>query len=180
MNWEAIGAGSELVGAVAVVISLIYLALQIKGNTESARTSTYQSVVAEFGALNRSMASTPDLSILFIRGMEDFDALNADERARCSQLFFVCFHNFENMYYQYRKGYLEHDVWIGWQRIMLAYHARPGFQVWWSLRSSVFNRHFVEFLCTEVPDLSVASYHDVAVRQPVGAPDRHPDSGSSP
>lgn len=165
MNWEALGAAAEVVGAVAVVVSLIYLALQVKSNTESTRTSTYQSVVAEFGELNRSMASTPDMSMLFIRGMEDFESLTPDERARCSQLFFVCFHNFENMYYQYRKGYLEYDVWIGWQRIMLAYYARPGFQVWWSQRSDVFNTHFVEFLRTERPDRPIASYYDVAVRK---------------
>jgi len=163
MNWEAIGAVSELVAALAVVVSLLYLALQVKSNTESARTSTYQSVVAEFGALNRTMATTPDLSMLFIRGMEDFEALSADEKARCSQLFFVCFHNFENMYYQYKKGYLEDDVWLGWRRIMLAYHARPGFQVWWSLRADVFSQSFVDFLRTEEPDTAVASYYDVTV-----------------
>jgi hypothetical protein len=165
MNWEAIGAASEVVAALAVVISLLYLAVQVKSATESARTSTYQAVVSEFGALNRSMAATPDLSMLFIRGMEDFAGLSDDEKARCSQLFFVCFHNFENMYYQYRKGYLEQDVWAGWQRIMLVYHQRPGFQVWWSLRADVFSKSFVDFLRTEKLDKPVASYFDVTRAQ---------------
>jgi len=165
MNWEAIAAVSEFVGAFAVVVSLIYLSIQIKGNTESARTSTYQSVVSEFGALNRAMASTPGLSMLFIRGMEDFSLLSADEKARCSQLFFVCFHNFENMFYQYRKGYLEDDVWLCWKRIMLAYYLRPGFQAWWTLRADVFSKSFVDFLRTEKLDVPVASYYDVTVAQ---------------
>jgi hypothetical protein len=30
------------------------------------------------------------------------------------------------MYYQYKKGYLEDEVWTGWKRLMLSYHARPG------------------------------------------------------
>ncbi len=163
MNWEAIGAASELVAAVCVIVSLLYLAVQVKNNTESARTSTYQSVVCEFGALNRAMASTPDLSILYIKGMEDFDSLSTEEKARCSQLFFVSFRNFENMYYQYKKGYLEDDVWLGWQRLMLTYHARPGFQVWWAMRADVFSKSFVDFLRTEKPDRPVASYHDITV-----------------
>jgi hypothetical protein len=163
MNWDAIGAVANLVAALAVVVSLLYLAMQVKSNTESARTSTYQAVVSEFGALNRAMAATPDLSMLFVRAMEDFDSLCAEDKARSSQLFFVCFHNFENMYYQYRKGYLEADVWLGWQRLILSYHARPGFQVWWSLRADVFSKSFVEFLRTETLDIPVASYHDVTV-----------------
>ena len=31
MNWEAIGALGEMIGAVAVVVSLVYLAVQIRG-----------------------------------------------------------------------------------------------------------------------------------------------------
>jgi hypothetical protein len=163
MNWEAISAVSEFVGAMAVVVSLLYLSIQIKGNTESSRTSTYQAVVCEFGALNRTMASTPGLSTLFIRGMEDFALLSADEKARCSQLFFACFHNFENMFYQYKKGYLEDEVWLGWRRIILAYYLRPGFQVWWAMRADVFSKSFVDFLRTEKLDVPVASYYDVTV-----------------
>lgn len=165
MNWEAIGAIAELVAALAVVISLVYLALQVKEGTEAARTSTYESIVSDFGALNRVIASTPDLSALFVRGQEDYGALTADERARVSQLFFVCFHNFENIYYQYRKGYLEDDVWLGWRRLMLAYHGRPGFQLWWSMRSRVFSPSFVEFLVTEKLDIAVPSYVELTTAQ---------------
>lgn len=161
MNWDAIGAIAELVAALAVVISLLYLALQVREGTEAARTSTYESIVSDFGALNRVIASSPDLATLFVRGQEDYSALSADERARVSQLFFVCFHNFENMYYQYRKGYLEEDVWQGWRRLMLAYHARPGFQLWWSMRSQVFSPSFVDFLVNETLDIGVPSYVEV-------------------
>ena len=34
MNWEAIGAISQMIGALAVVVSLVYLALQIRQNTK--------------------------------------------------------------------------------------------------------------------------------------------------
>jgi hypothetical protein len=161
MNWDAIGAISEMVGAVAVVISLIYLAIQIRSSTEATRTSTYQSVVSEFGHVNNVMAGSRGLSGLFARAMEEFETLDAEDKARVSQLFFVTFHNFENMYYQYLKGYLEEEVWIGWRRLMLTYHARPGFQLWWSIRSDVFSKSFVDFLATEENDIDVVSYYDV-------------------
>ena len=161
MSIEELGSIGDFVGSIAVLISLVYLAVQVKGNTEAARTSTYQAIVSEFGALNRALAGTPGLSVLFVNALEDFESLSADDKARMSQLFFVCFHNFENMYYQYRKGYLEDDVWTGWKRLMLTYHSRPGFQTWWTLRSDVFSSTFAEFLRTEKQDKPVASYYEL-------------------
>lgn len=161
MTIQDLGSIGELLSSIVVLISLVYLALQIKSSNETARTSTYQSVVSDFGALNRAMAVTPELSMLFVNGMEDFESLTAEEKARVSQLFFMSFHYFENMFYQNQKGYLENDVWTGWKRLMLTYHARPGFQTWWAVRRDVFSESFVEFLRTEKSDKAVPSYQDV-------------------
>ena len=65
------------------------------------------------------------------------------------------------MYYQYRKGHLEDDVWIGWKRLMLTYHSRPGFQSWWKMRSDVYSPSFIEFLATAQLDRPVASYFGI-------------------
>jgi hypothetical protein len=42
MNWQAIGAIGEIGGAVAVLVSLIYLATQIRQNTKMMRSSAKQ------------------------------------------------------------------------------------------------------------------------------------------
>lgn len=169
MSIEDLGSIGEFLSSIAVLVSLVYLAIQIRSSTEAARTSTYQSVVSDFGAINRTMASTPDLSILFVEAMEDFQSLSAVDKARISQLYFAVFHFFENMYYQNQKGYLENEVWTGWKRLMLSYHSRPGFQQWWSLRRNVFSDSFVRFLQVEVLDTTIPSYFDVTqARQPAG------------
>ena len=154
---ELAGIG-EIVSSIAVVVSLVYLAIQIRHSTEAERTSTYQSIVSDFGALNNNMASTPGLSNMFVMGLEDFFQFNADERARISQVFFQCFRYFENMFYQHRKGYLDEEVWAGWRRLMLNYYSRPGFQTWWELRKDVFSESFVHFLADEKLDRKVPSY----------------------
>ncbi|MGI9245392.1 MAG: hypothetical protein ACR2I8_01605 [Steroidobacteraceae bacterium] len=165
MSLEELGSIGELISSIAVVISLVYLAIQLRSSTDTARTSTYQAVVAEFGALNRAMASTKNLSAMFAAALEDYDALDTSDRETISQLLLVAFQNFENMYYQYRKGYLEDDVWIGWKRLMLTYHSRPGFQAWWKMRRDVFSPSFVEFLATEVLDRSIPSYWGVSEKR---------------
>ena len=137
MSFDDLGNIAEFISSIAVLISLIYLAVQIKKSTETARTSTYHSIVADFGDMNQTMASVPDLSYLFVEAMEDFDGLEASEKARISQLFFLSFRYFENMFYQYRKGYLEKDVWVGWERLMVTYFRRAGFQSWWAMPSTL-------------------------------------------
>ena len=169
MTLSELGSIGEFISSIAVIISLVYLAVQIRKNTEAERTSTYQSVVSDFGALNVTMASNPDISFLFGNAMETFGDLRPDEKARVSQLFFATFHFFENMYYQHRKGYLEEDVWPGWKRLMLTYYARPGFQTWWAIRRDVFSESFGEFLETSKPDKSVASYYDVTQLEPASS-----------
>lgn len=166
MTLEQLGNIGELVGAIGVIISLVYLALQIRTNTEAERTSTYQSIVSDFGALNNTMASTPELSHLFVRAMEDYHQLSPDEKARISQLFFQCFRFFENMFYQQRKGYLDDEVWTGWKRLMLTYHARPGFLTWWEHRRDVFSEPFVIFLETEKLDRKIATYYAISNLKP--------------
>ena len=161
MSLNELGNIGEIVSSIGVVISLIYLAIQVKKNTETERTTTYQSVVSDFGALNRTMSSTPELSYLYVNAMENFGELDPDEKARISQLFFATFHFFENMFYQHLKGYLEDDVWRGWKRLMLTYYSRPGFRSWWALRRDVYSDSFVNFLETSNIDKVIPSYQDV-------------------
>jgi hypothetical protein len=175
VDLDALGNIGEFLGSVGVLVSLVYLAIQIRKSTETERTATYRSIVSDFGRLNESLASDPELLSLFARGMEDFDVLEAEQKARISQIFYVLFRSFENMYYQHRMGYLDEEIWTGWKRLSLAYFKRPGFQLWWSIRRDVFSESFVEFLETTELDRPIASYADVMHLHPPAAP---PPSGS--
>lgn len=62
MNWVAITAVAEVVGVVAVLITLIYLAVQIKQNTAAVSTSTYESVMT--GSMTSTWLSQAILSLL--------------------------------------------------------------------------------------------------------------------
>jgi hypothetical protein len=166
MTLDQLGSIGEIIGAFGVVISLVYLAIQIRRNTEAERTSTYQSIVSDFGALNNTMASTPELSHLFVEAMENYHQLSPDEKARISQLFFQCFRYFENMFYQQRKGYLDEEVWTGWKRLMLTYYSRPGFQTWWQHRRDVYSEPFAIFLETEKLGRKIPSYHQISNLEP--------------
>ena len=52
MNWDAIAAVGELLGASAVLVTLIYLAVQIRQNTSAVATATYESTMTGFNDIN--------------------------------------------------------------------------------------------------------------------------------
>ena len=88
MNWDALGAIGELVGALAVIVTLIYIAAQVRENTKSLKGFSVDS------ALNASLNVTSDLTgdaelgQLWASGMEAWDGLDERERTRLIFLLF--------------------------------------------------------------------------------------------
>ena len=162
MNLDDVGNVAEMLAAIGVMISLIYLAIQIRRSSESERMATYRSIVSDFAHLNESIASDPDLALLFARGLEEYDALTELERARLSQYFYGVFRHFENMFHQNERGFLDDEVWLGWSRMCLTYFHRPGFQSWWAVRRDVYSARFVDFLENNVSDVELVSYYKLA------------------
>ncbi len=84
MNWEAIGAIGEILGATAVLVTLLYLAAQIRQNTKSATTATYESAMSAFTQSNMTVAGNPNLASIMVRGSIDPDSLDPEEAYRYS------------------------------------------------------------------------------------------------
>ena len=62
MNWDAIGAIGELIGATAVVVTLLYLVKQIKQNTESTEAVGLQTWQSNSTAHWLALAENPELA----------------------------------------------------------------------------------------------------------------------
>ena len=70
MNWEAIGAVGEAVGAAGVIVSLLYLAVQIRGDAREKRASRTHDRSVSTGNLLLTIANNPELSEIFSRGIK--------------------------------------------------------------------------------------------------------------
>jgi hypothetical protein len=56
VNWEAISAIGQIVGAIAVVISLIYVAREVRSNARETRRAAMRRWTPSFGSLNKSQS----------------------------------------------------------------------------------------------------------------------------
>jgi hypothetical protein len=89
VNWDAVGAIGEVLGAIAVFATLVYLAIQIRQNNKLLAENTKMARIAAMEASmesgNRSrelIVSSPDLAAILVRGRESYAALDPIEKAR--------------------------------------------------------------------------------------------------
>ena len=142
MNWDAISAVGEIIGAVGVVVSLIYLAMQIRHNTQAMMAQSAREAVAAMREFNQSMINDPEISRIFRLGAENLVHLNEEERARFGHISFNFFKTAEELHYQYLQGTLDPEIWKSWKGIVSLYSTSPGFSEYWLMREMFFTPAF--------------------------------------
>src|SRR5258708_29918431 len=82
MNLNDLANIGKVIGAVAVVVSLFYVAHQIRQNTNAVRSATSQTVHEHFANWYHVLASDPVLSQIAAKGLRDYTSLSEQERVR--------------------------------------------------------------------------------------------------
>ncbi len=109
-NWEAIGAIAEMLGALAVIITLGYLAIQIRQNTRSTTTSIYESAMDGYVEINRAMLEA-DIGAVCFKALTDPDSLSELEQFRYSAFIRMWLAHVYKLFRLYEKGILPEDEW---------------------------------------------------------------------
>lgn len=146
MNWEAVSAIGQIVGAVGVIVSVIYLAQQVRSSTRQTRLASMRTLSDAFNQWLYGLAGNPQIGELYDRGMRDFHAIKGADLPRFSALMDSLFRIYEDMYYQNLEGHLDPRVWRGFEAPMRDIIAYPGAQAWWRSRSHWFSKEFANFI----------------------------------
>jgi hypothetical protein len=140
MNWEAIGAIAELLGAIGVIASLVYLATQIRHsreqmsqNTQALRAGTYQQFQSELGDAFGRAIEVPGLDSVVRSGFADYRQLNEADAFKFEFFMVGCVATYENAYYQFRSGLLDEDRWLIHSAGLRGVLRFPGVGQWWKL-----------------------------------------------
>ena len=127
MNWGAIGAVSEIVGALAVVITLAYLAIQIRQNNDLLRSESRQALVSNDATALGINIDNIGVFAKYVAGTE----LSADEQLRMSFMFVLDLRNREFEYFQYKHGLLDEETWLAYRHVILINHSSVLGRKWW-------------------------------------------------
>jgi hypothetical protein len=146
MNWDAINAISQLISSIAVVISVLYLAVQLRSSTRVARVAAMDAAAAALRDVTKPFMENAELARLWRTGLENLDALSAEDQAR----FFHAAHQFlkalETIHYHYVYGLLDPQLWAGWRELLHHYVCSPGIQFYLTRRGDVFSERFRTFI----------------------------------
>jgi hypothetical protein len=146
VNWEAVSAIGQIVGALAVVISVIYLTREVRSNARATRLQSMRSLSDAINGYFKTIAQDADLADLSYRGIHDFEPHQGATLLRFSALMDYLFRIYEDMYYQYCEGHLDPSVWSGFEAQLRDINAYPGIQAWWRSRSHWFSKRFGQFV----------------------------------
>jgi len=142
MTLEDLGNLGELIAAIATIATLVYLALQIRQNSESVKLNAGQSILASFNEALQMASSSPQTARVLILGQTDFDSLPEDEKAQFIVWIFAWFRVLEQGFYYHRKGLLDDEVWLGHVEHLRQIIGSPAVRHWWENRCSFFSTSF--------------------------------------
>jgi hypothetical protein len=150
IHWDAVGAVGEIVGALAVVISLVYLASQIRIQNRESRAASVHQVIEGYRS-SISALHEPGMADIWVLAIEDFDRLETPQRLRFLIYLTVALRSFEDGYFQWREGRLESDIWHALLMPVIDVKATRAFERFWELRRHHFRSEFADYLDTLDP-----------------------------
>jgi hypothetical protein len=139
LDLQALGNLGEAIAAIGVIISLVYLAVQVRQNTRSIRAATYQGVLESSRAILNDFYAGPDVREFFLRAGKSLEGLTEDDRLRLHTMGLVAFRHMDNALYQQRVGTLAPDLWEGYARAFAGWLRYPGFAGWYLENQASFS-----------------------------------------
>lgn len=134
---------AEIVAALAVVVSLVYVGLQLQSNTAAVRSASVQAITSTTASVLAVQSSNPEL--VRIRRIGDLDPSDLDDdEAYQYRLFYRNFWlNHQNTFFQRRLGVIDENVWAVYRRIICDVISRPGARLTWPDHAAVLDSEFI-------------------------------------
>lgn len=142
MNWDAIGAVGEIIGALAVFITLIYLALQIRQNTRAVNSSALDSTVNTISIARQSIYENDDVARVYLKGLATPDALDELERLKFRLLLHNLMLSQSNIFAQTKFSDLPSSEWQAQTKVIARVLGSPGGSWFWSEYAEEFDTEF--------------------------------------
>jgi len=143
MDWDAIGAIGEIVGAFAVVISLIFVGIQVRQNTSATERSNARQTSSDH---ERSLENFLDEKVadIILRGLEGMDGLTPVEKYRFDMATSIWLEVVEQAFADSKIGSFPDDLLVAYRNRLFIMLDSPGGRDWWEQRQPWFSPSFRE------------------------------------
>ena len=147
MTLNDLGNLGEAVSGLAVVISLLYVAYELRSNTRTMRATSAaasQDTVAEY---TLALAANSPAAELLARAVDhgSLGSLTSSESLQVTSWLRSLVQRMESMFFRYEAGLLEERVWAVRRGWLAGFVKRPLVAEWWQVEreSSIYTRDFI-------------------------------------
>jgi len=134
---------AEIIGGVAIIISLIFVGIQFKENTLATRSATANATNAMIVAWYSETGNSEQSSQLMWNYLKDPESIQKNsEKFQATMLIHGLHLAFQNSFYLENQGTLEHNMQESLTAAIRAVKDEPGWKEYWKNRESLF---FLEF-----------------------------------
>lgn len=137
---------AEIIGSVAIILSLIFVGLQLSENSKQVRSETAHNVTAGLQSWYNGLGVSAQASAIWRKGMSEPESLTKDEAVQ----FMMAVHSvmliYQTMYFLGQEGTLDEEMYTSMSSAMKAAVPAPGFTWYWNQRSEYFTKEFQSFV----------------------------------
>jgi len=143
---ESLASLGEIVGAIAVVVSLLYLAVQVRQNTRAQRLENASRILDRTASMQGALSRDPAMSVLFSKGVSDPSKLTPQERIQFTWAMYEFFGALEFMFLAANENSIPEEIWQRWSSAAAWWLTFPGVQAWWNVRPIPFADSFSSYI----------------------------------
>ena len=153
MNWEAIGAVGEIVGATAVVVTLIYVAVQVRHATRETQAVSVQTAYSLDHEFLLTIGADPITAQLWATYLSAPETLADDQLIQGAYLMTSLVRRLENIYLQKTLGSLSEEGWKSRQALFIGIASSRGYSAFLkSLPAALTSEEFRNYMAQLVSD----------------------------
>lgn len=146
MSLEQASLVAQILSAVAVIASLIFVGVQLRQATSAMRNSSSQAHSAIYTGLVSTIIENPDFASIWRRGLSDPKSMNEDEWVRFIAYTSAQFRFFESSRVQWLQHQLDEEHWQNIEAQVRSFVPQPGVQEWWKLRRHWHSQAFRDWI----------------------------------
>lgn len=137
---------AEVIGALAIVISLVYVGIQVSDSTLAVRSATANDASAAMSAWYITTGNNPEASRVVLDGITNPEFLSREETAQFIYLIHGLFLEYQAAYYVSEQGTLDVEMRESLVNTLLGVRDQPGFLMYWDQRQDLFQPSFRAFV----------------------------------
>ncbi len=158
MSLEQASLLAQIVSAVAVIASLIFVGVQLRQTSRTVRASSSQAHSHMYHAIIASLIDDGEFARIWRRALIDPESIGDDEMVRFLAFASTLFRFYESSRVQWLKRLLDDEHWHTIERQACDLSTQPGIHHWWALRRSWHSADFRSWFEHLPPEPIVAIY----------------------